>query len=78
MVGPSVSEEDRLSFARKVKVGFAVLVGLSMATVAVRFDAGLPAVAGALLLGTAIGGALAWLVIPGGIGTAGTGSRRRR
>lgn len=74
MVDPSITDEDRLSFARKVKLGFALLVGLSMALVTVRFGADLPLVAGALLAGTIAGGALALWIVPDGM----TGANRRR
>lgn len=64
MVGPSVSDADRASFARKLKIGFALLVGLSMALVTVYGDAPLTVALAALIAGTAAGGALAWWIIP--------------
>lgn len=67
MVGPSVSGADRQQFLRRFRVGFALLVGVSMALVAVYGSAPLPVIAGAALGGAAVGAALAWWVFPDSI-----------
>ncbi|MFB6307877.1 MAG: hypothetical protein ABEH35_00970 [Haloarculaceae archaeon] len=67
MVGPSISDEDRASFLLKLRVGFAAMVGFSMAAVSAYSDAGLPVVAVAAVGGTAVGALLAWWTIPDGL-----------
>jgi len=67
MVGPSVTEDDRKQFLKRAKIGFAVLVGGSMALVALWGSAGLPLVVG-IGAGTAIlGRVLAEYVFPDSI-----------
>jgi hypothetical protein len=68
MVGPSTDAADRRRFARRIRVGFALLVGASMALVALYGDAALAVVGGAFALGTAPGGALAWYAAPDTLG----------
>lgn len=63
MVGPSSTGSNH-SKARKLEIGTALLVGVSMAIVAARGGASLPIVAGATVGGTAIGWILAWYVFP--------------
>lgn len=63
MVGP-ISTEQRESKLRKIKVGTALLVGLSMGLVALQGDASLPVIVGAVAVGAVLGGALAWYVFP--------------
>lgn len=67
MVGPSLSEDDRQRFLRKLQAGFALLVGASMGLVTLYGRAPLVVVAGAALLGTAVGGVLAWYTFPSSI-----------
>lgn len=64
MVGP-VSEEDRDSFAARVKAGIVVVVGLSTGLMAVQGDAPLPLVVGAVAVGLVVGAALVRIVFPG-------------
>jgi len=67
MVGPSLSEDDRRRFLRKLQVGFALLVGASMGLATLYGRAPLLVVAGAALAGTAVGGVLAWYTFPSSI-----------
>lgn len=67
MVGPSLNEDDRRRFLRKLQAGFALLVGASMGLVTLYGRAPLVVVAGATLLGTAVGGVLAWYTFPSSI-----------
>jgi len=67
MVGPTTSDEDREAFLLKFRVGFALLVGGSMALVALNGAATLPLVAGSAVGGTAVGAALGWWVFPDSI-----------
>ncbi|GCF12183.1 hypothetical protein Harman_01180 [Haloarcula mannanilytica] len=64
MVGPSVTDADRQRFLRYMQVGFALLVGVSMGLVTLYGGADLLLVLGIFVGGTAIGGLLAWYVIP--------------
>ncbi|MBV0903218.1 hypothetical protein [Haloarcula salina] len=67
MVGPSLTEDDRRRFLRKIQAAFALLVGASMGLVTLYGRAPLLVVAGAALLGTAVGGVLAWYTLPSSI-----------
>lgn len=62
MVGPSISNDDRLRTTRLFKVGFTLLVGLSGALVAFQGDAGIEIIGIAFVVGLAIGGVLTWFV----------------
>lgn len=64
MVDATITDEDRKAFVRKVRLGFALLVGLSMGAVALHADAALPTTAMAVGGGTVAGAVLAWWVIP--------------
>ena len=69
MVGPSISDEDRARFLVQLRVGFALLVGGSMALVVLASDGALLTLTGAFLGGTAAGAALAWWTFPDSMGT---------
>ena len=64
MVGPSITDEDRTTFRKRLKIGFALLVGLSMGMVTVYGGAALPVVAGVTVGTTLLGGLFAWIAIP--------------
>ncbi|MFC7077825.1 alpha/beta fold hydrolase [Haloarcula halophila] len=68
MVGPSITEDDRKAFVKRLKVGFALLVGLSMGLVTLYTGARLPLVAGVTIGSTVVGGVLAWFTIPDSVG----------
>lgn len=63
MVDP-VSQEERDSFNRKLKVAVAALVAASTAMVALGAGASLPQAAVALLAGVLVGGVIAWYAVP--------------
>lgn len=63
MVGPVPTDERRSSF-RRLKVGVALLVGVSAGLVAIQADASLIAVLAFVTGGTIVGAALAWYVFP--------------
>ena len=68
MVGPSVTADDREKFLVQLKVGFALLVGVSMSLVTLYSGAGLLLVAG-VGVGTAlVGGVLAEVTFPDSLG----------
>jgi len=68
MVGPSITADDRERFLVQLKVGFAILVGVSMALVTLYSGAGL-FVAAAVAVGTAVvGGLLAEFTFPDSLG----------
>jgi hypothetical protein len=64
MVGPSITDDDRKAFVRNLKIGFALLVGLSMGLVTLYSGADLSLVVGATVGATLVGAALAWFTIP--------------
>ena len=64
MVGPSITDADRERFLVKLKIGFALLVGISMGMVALYGGAGLPVIVGITVGTTAFGGLVAWFAIP--------------
>jgi len=67
MVGPSITKEDRERFLVQLKVGFALLVGGSMALVAL-YGAGGPLLAlGVGVAATLAGGLLAQFTFPDSI-----------
>lgn len=68
MVGPSVTDSDRERFLRRLRIGFALFVGGSMALVTLYGDAGPASVAVALVAGTLVGALLAYYVLPDGSG----------
>jgi hypothetical protein len=76
MVGP-ISDEERSSFTLKVKLGLTVLIGISAGLVTLQGDATLPIIAGAVLGGMVVGGALVWFVFPDGTTMTGKSGRRR-
>lgn len=67
MVGPSITDEERRRFLVRLRVGFSLFVGGSMALVGLYGDAGLEVTAMALVGGTAVGAVLAWFVLPDSI-----------
>ncbi|SFS08435.1 hypothetical protein SAMN05216559_3427 [Halomicrobium zhouii] len=75
MVGPSITDEEREQFLFRLRVGFSLFVGASMALVVVAGDGSLPMLAGAFLAGTAAGAALAWWVFPDSMATGPRGRR---
>lgn len=76
MVGP-IDSEQRASFALKVKVGLALLVGLSAGTITLQADVPAAVTAAAVVGGTALGAVLVWFVFPGTGEVARDGGRRR-
>ncbi|MFC6863030.1 hypothetical protein ACFQGE_06085 [Halomicroarcula sp. GCM10025817] len=64
MVGPSITDADREQFLLRLKIGFSLLVGGSMAMVTVYGGAALPVVAGVFVGTTALGAVFAWVAIP--------------
>jgi len=67
MVGPSITKEDREKFLVRLKVGFALLVGVSMSLVTL-WGAGGPLVAlGVGVAATLVGGVLAQFTFPDSI-----------
>ena len=63
MVDP-VTQADRDAFNRRLKLGVAGLVGVSMAFVAVSAGATLLQAAGAGAVGLAVGAVIAWQFVP--------------
>ena len=64
MVGPTITNEDREAFLVKVKVGFALLLGLSMGMVTVYSGSPLVVTVGVTLGTTVLSGVAAWVVVP--------------
>jgi|AntRauTorcE11898_2_1112593.scaffolds.fasta_scaffold107415_2 uncharacterized membrane protein YccC len=69
MVGPSITDEEREQFLFRLRVGFSLFVGASMALVVLAGDGDPPTMGGAFLAGTVVGAALAWWVFPDSMGT---------
>jgi len=67
MVGPSVTKADREKFLVQLKVGFALLVGLSMALVTLWGSGELLVTLGVGVGATLVGGVLAQLTFPDSI-----------
>ena len=65
MVDP-VDNTERVAFLRKLKVGFALLVGLSAGLMGLQTGAGLVVLAAAVVAGSLVGAFLAWLALPSG------------
>lgn len=65
MVDP-VDNTQRVAFLRKVKVGFALLVGLSAVLMGQQTGAGLAVLAAVFVAGSLAGAFLAWLALPSG------------
>ncbi|WP_302080467.1 hypothetical protein [Salinibaculum rarum] len=63
MVGP-VSDEERNSFAAKLKLGFVLLVALSAGLITLQADAGPVAFVGASVAGGLVGVVLVWIAFP--------------
>lgn len=59
-----VSEEERSSFARKLKAGFVLLVGLSAGLITLQADVGLPIFLGAVGAGIVLGVLLVVIAFP--------------
>jgi hypothetical protein len=70
MVGPSVTKAEREQFLRRLKIGFAILVGGSMALVTLWAEANLALIIGIGVAGTLIGGLLAEFIVPDSIAEA--------
>jgi hypothetical protein len=68
MVGPSITADDRKRFLVQLKIGFALLVGMSMALVTLYSGASLLAVAAVALGTTLLGGLLAEFTFPDSMG----------
>lgn len=68
MVGPSVTAADRERFLVQLKLGFALLVGLSMALVTLYSGAGLAVTLGVAVATSAVGGLLAQFTFPDSMG----------
>jgi len=67
MVGPSITKEDREKFLVQLKVGFALLVGGSMALVTLWGSGGPLVALGAGVAATLVGGVLAQFTFPDSI-----------
>ncbi|WP_324662461.1 hypothetical protein [Haloarcula sediminis] len=67
MVGPSITQEDRERFFVRLKVGFALLVGVSMALVTLWGSGGAVVALGVGVAATLVGGALAQFTFPDSI-----------
>jgi hypothetical protein len=76
MVGPSTTDDDREAFLLQFRLGFSLLVGVSMALVALNGAATLPLIVGAAVGGTGVGAVLAWWVFPDSM-ALGYDNRRR-
>lgn len=63
MVEP-VSDEERSDFARKLKLGFVLLVGLSGGLITLQTDAGLAGFLLATGIGLLAGFVLVWIAFP--------------
>jgi len=63
MVGP-IDSERRSSFALKMKVAFALLVGLSAGAITLQGDVSPAVTAAAVVGGIAVGALLVWYVFP--------------
>lgn len=64
MVGP-ISSQERSAFARRLKVGLSLVVGISAGLMALNGDAALPLVLVAVAVGLLVGVAAVWFVFPG-------------
>jgi len=67
MVGPSITKADRERFLIQLKVGFALLVGLSMSLVALYGAGSLLVTLGVGVAGAVVGGLLAEFTFPDSI-----------
>ncbi|MDS0283213.1 hypothetical protein [Haloarcula onubensis] len=67
MVGPSITKDDREKFLVQLKVGFALLVGGSMALVALWGASGPLVALGVGVAATLVGGVLAHFTFPDSI-----------
>lgn len=63
MVGP-ISAEQRASQLFRLKLGVALLVGISAGLVALQGRASPPVIGVSVVAGTVLGGALSWYVFP--------------
>jgi hypothetical protein len=75
MVGP-ISEEERASFAFRMKLGLTILVAASTGLTALHGGASLPLVGLAVVAGAAVGAPLVWFVFPGSGGRSPDVERR--
>ena len=69
MVGPSIGDEERERFLVRLRVGFALFVGISMGLIVFTGDGDLLTLGGAVVGGTLVGGVLAWWIFPDSMGT---------
>jgi lysozyme family protein len=60
MVGPSLSDTERSTFARRLRVGFVLLVAVSGASTALQGGAGPAVVVAATVAGALVGAGLLW------------------
>lgn len=67
MVGP-VSQEERLTASRRIKLGFIVLVGLSAGLITLQGEPSLLTFALAVCAGLVVGTVVVWLAFPRGLG----------
>jgi len=67
MVGPSITADDRERFLRRLKIGFGLFVGLSMAMVTLYGGASLLIVGGVAVVASLVGGLLAEYTFPDSI-----------
>jgi len=65
MVGP-VDNTERVAFMRKLRAGFALLVGLSAGLIGLQTGAGPVVFVAVFAVGSLAGAGLAWLAIPSG------------
>lgn len=63
MVGPSLSEEERVAANARLKVGFVAMVSLSMGLMAFQLDPTPAQFVGALAGGAVVGTVLLWFVL---------------
>lgn len=63
MVGPSLSEEDRIRGNARLKAGFVALVAVSAGLMAIQLDPTPAQLIGAVLAGAVVGTALLWYVM---------------
>jgi lysozyme family protein len=77
MVGP-IDDAERLSFMKRLKVGFVLLVGVSAGLITLQTDAGPTAFAGALAVGSLLGIVLVRFAFPAGGSGDGADSWERR
>ena len=65
MVGP-VDNTERVAFMRRLKTGFALLVGFSAVLIGLQTGGGPVVLVAAFVAGSLVGAFLAWLALPSG------------